>query len=226
MSTFLLLPGAGGSGWYWHRVAERLRDAGHEAIALDFPADDPDAGLSAYTELAVAAVEGRDDVVVAAQSMGAFTALPVCERIPARALVLLNAMIPRPGERAADWWRNTRSEEARLAAARERGYGEAIDLETYFFHDVSPELMADSAAHSLEEAEAAFEELCPFTKWPEIPTTVLAGRDDRFFPYEFQARLARERAGVNAQSVRGGHLAALSEPAATTAALEQAQKWL
>ena len=28
-------------------------------------------------------------------------------------------------------------------------------------------------------------------RWPDVPTTVLAGRDDRFFPYEFQRRLAK-----------------------------------
>ena len=33
MTTFVLIPGAGGVAWYWHLVAERLTDAGHEAIA-------------------------------------------------------------------------------------------------------------------------------------------------------------------------------------------------
>jgi hypothetical protein len=81
----------------------RLRDAGHETIALDLPADDPDAGLSAYVELAIGAAQGHDDVIVVAQSMGAFTAVPVCTRLAALRLVLLNAMIPAPGETADDW---------------------------------------------------------------------------------------------------------------------------
>jgi DNA-binding FadR family transcriptional regulator len=50
--------------------------------------------------------------------MGAFTALPVCARLPVRRLVLNNAMIPAPGETAGDWWEHTGSEAARLAAAR------------------------------------------------------------------------------------------------------------
>jgi pimeloyl-ACP methyl ester carboxylesterase len=219
MSALLLLPGAGGMSWYWHLVAQRLRDAGHVAIALELPADDPDLGLTAYAELAIAAVDGHEDVVVAAQSMGAFTALPVCERIDARRLVLLNAMIPLPGETANAWWGNTGSEEARRAAARAGGYPEEFDLATYFLHDVPPAVAAAGAEHERDEAEVAFEEPCPFTRWPDIPTTVLAGQDDRFFPFAFQQQVARERIGHDAQAVPGGHLNALSEPAAVTDAL-------
>jgi hypothetical protein len=58
--------------------------AGHEVISLDLPGDDPKAGLTAYVELALAAANGQDELVVAAQSMGAFTAVPVCERLAAR----------------------------------------------------------------------------------------------------------------------------------------------
>jgi pimeloyl-ACP methyl ester carboxylesterase len=219
MSTFLLIPGAGGAGWYWHLVASRLRDAGHDAIAVDLPADDPEAGLTAYVELALAAAEGRDGLVVTAQSMGAFTAVPVCDRVPAQALVLLNAMIPAPGETPGDWWENTGSQEARRAAARAGNYPEDFDLQTYFLHDVPPEVAAEGAEHQRDEADVAFEEPCPFSIWPNVPTTVLAGRADRFFPLPFQQRLARERVAVDAQPVPGGHLCSLSEPDAVTRAL-------
>jgi len=47
MTTFLLVPGAGGMAWYWHPVVPRLREAGHEAIVVDLPGDDPHEGLSA-----------------------------------------------------------------------------------------------------------------------------------------------------------------------------------
>ena len=47
-----------------------------------------------------------------------------------------------------------------------------------------------------------------------MPTTVLAGREDRLFPYEFQVRVARERLGLAVEPLPGGHLVALSQPAA------------
>jgi pimeloyl-ACP methyl ester carboxylesterase len=219
MTAFLLIPGAGGVAWYWHRVVPRLRDAGHEAIALDLPGDDPDAGLSAYIELALAAARAHDDLVVVGQSMGAFTAVPICTRRAARRLVLLNAMIPAPGETATEWWEATGWQEARRAAAQAGGYPDDVDLQTYFLHDVPSHVAADGAAHQRDEADIAFEEPCPFTEWPAVPTTVLAGCDDRFFPFEFQNRLARERLRIEARLVPGGHLAALSQPDAVTAAL-------
>jgi pimeloyl-ACP methyl ester carboxylesterase len=52
-----------------------------------------------------------------------------------------------------------------------------------------------------------------------VPTTVLAGRDDRFFPPAFQRRVARERIGVETRELPGGHLNALSRPEALTQAL-------
>lgn len=208
--------------WYWQPVTRRLRDAGHDAIALELPADDPEAGLTAYIELAVAVGREHPELVVAAQSMGAFTAVPLCERIPARRLVLLNAMVPNPGETAGDWWEHTGAPEARRAAALADGYSEAFDLDTYFLHDVPPEVLATSPQRQPEEADIAFAEPCPFTRWPEVPTTVLAGSDDRFFPFAFQRRVARERLGMEITSVPGGHLAALSQPAAVTDALLRA----
>jgi pimeloyl-ACP methyl ester carboxylesterase len=219
MTAFLLVPGAGGMAWYWHPVVPRLRRAGHQAIALDLPADDPQAGLTAYVELAIAAAKAHDDVVVVAQSMGAFTAVPVCTRLASRCLVLLNAMIPAPGETVNDWWQTTGWEEARRAAARAGGYCGDFDLQSYFLHDVPAEVAADGGEHQRDEADVAFEEPCPFTRWPAVPTIVLAGRDDRFFSFEFQNRVARERLATEARPVPGGHLAALSQPDAVASLL-------
>ena len=66
-----------------------------------------------------------------------------------------------------------------------------------------------------------FEARFPLTRWPDVPTTVLAGRDDRFFPYDFQRRLASERLGLKVEPLPGGHLLALSQPEALVARLVQ-----
>ncbi len=80
-----------------------LVEAGHDAIAVDLPGDDDTAGLPRYTELVVDAIGARTEVVLVAGSLGGFTAPLVCERVPVRDLVLVNAMIPNPGEIAGDW---------------------------------------------------------------------------------------------------------------------------
>ncbi len=52
----------------------------------------------------------------------------------------------------------------------------------------------------------------PLTAWPDVPTRVLVGRDDRLFPAAFQRHVARERLGIEANEIDGGHLVALSRP--------------
>ena len=52
----------------------------------------------------------------------------------------------------------------------------------------------------------------PLSAWPDVPTRVLAGRDDRMFPLEFQRRIARERLGLDVDEIDGGHMVAMSNP--------------
>ena len=216
MSLFVLIPGAGGAAWYWHRVVPELRARGHDAVAVDLPGADESAGLPEYADATVAAIGGRRDVVVVAQSMGGFTAPVACARISVRLLVLVNAMIPLPGETPGDWWDHTGWEQARIAAARAGGYPVEFDLAAYFLHDVPAEVAAAGEAHAHPEADIAFGQPCAIQRWPDVPTRVIAGRDDRFFPLEFQRRVARERLDIAADEVPGGHLAALSYPAELT----------
>jgi pimeloyl-ACP methyl ester carboxylesterase len=212
MTTFVLIPGAGGIAWYWHRVVPLLEQAGHEALAVDLPGDDPHAGLNTYADLVVAAIGRRTDVTLVAQSIGGFTAALVSTRVPLHRLVFVNAMIPIPGETAGEWWAHTRWTEAREAAARRRGYNIEFDVATYFLHDVPKDVAEEGAAHERPESEIAFTEPANFEAWPDVPIHVVVGRDDRFFPNDFQRRVARERLARPVDEIPGGHLVALSHP--------------
>ena len=131
-----------------------LVEAGHEAIAVELPGDDETAGLPRYTELVVDAIGSRSDVVLVAGSLGGFTAPLVCERVPVRELVLVNAMIPEPGERARHWWAHTGALDARDEAARAGGYG-PFDVATYFLHDVDAQVAAGGQPYQRSEADIA-----------------------------------------------------------------------
>jgi pimeloyl-ACP methyl ester carboxylesterase len=211
VTAFVLIPGAGGAAWYWHRVAELLAARGHSACAVELPADDPDAGLAAYAHAVLTAAPDAGEVVVVAQSLGGFTAPLVAGPLAARRVVLLNAMIPLPAETPGQWWDAVGSEDARLAAARAGGYSEDFDMHTYFLHDVAPDIVAAGEPHQKDQSPGPFGDPCLFDTWP-APVTVIAGRDDRFFPLALQQRVARERVGVEPVVVPGGHLAALSHP--------------
>jgi pimeloyl-ACP methyl ester carboxylesterase len=211
VSTYVLIPGAGGVAWYWHRVVPLLEGAGHDVIAVELPGDDDAAGLPEYAGVVVEAIGDCDDVVLVAQSMGGFTAPLVAAAVPVRELVLVNAMVPNPGETPDAWWGNTGSQPARLAAAERHGYAAEFDLETYFLHDVPAEVAAAGEGLQRDEADAAFASACDFEAWPDA-LRVVAGADDRFFPVEFQRRLARERLGLEADVLPSGHLIALARP--------------
>jgi pimeloyl-ACP methyl ester carboxylesterase len=214
MATFVLIPGAGGAAWYWHRVVPLLEAAQHAAIPVELPGDDESAGVQVYAERVVGAIGGRTNVVLVAQSLGGFTAPLVCARAPVQQLIFVNAMIPMPGETAGAWWKNTGSEAARRNAAERVGYGAEFDLHTYFLHDVPPDVIAAGESHQHEEAATIFRDACSFDAWPKIPTHVIAGSDDRFFPVDFQRRVAKERLGLPLEELPGGHLIALSNPQA------------
>jgi pimeloyl-ACP methyl ester carboxylesterase len=211
MATFVLVPGAGGASWYWHRVVPLLEEAKHKAIAIDLPGDDERAGLSVYAERVLEAI-ATHDVILVAQSLGGFTAALVCAQARVRMLVLVNAMIPVPGESAGEWWANTGWEAARVAAAHRGGYSPDFDLVSYFLHDLPPEVVKQGEARERPEADVVFGQPCRFEAWPGVPIHVVAGRDDRFFPIEFQRRVAQERLHVRVDDLPGGHLLALANP--------------
>ena len=149
MATYVLIHGAGSSGWYWHLVAPELQAGGHHVIAVDLPCDDDSAGLSEYADTVVDAVgdgpdpSDREDLVLVAQSMAGFTAPLVCDRLPVELLVLVAAMVPLPGESPWEWWANTGHEQAqREQAEREGRNADDDDLATLFLHDLPPELAA------------------------------------------------------------------------------------
>src|SRR5262252_5120414 len=108
MAAFVLIHGGGDVGWYWHLVERELRLAGHDSVAPDLPCDDDSAGLAEYADTVVDALGDRADLIVVAQSFGAFTAPLVGDRVAGRLLVLVAPMIPAPGEAPADYWTHTR----------------------------------------------------------------------------------------------------------------------
>jgi pimeloyl-ACP methyl ester carboxylesterase len=201
MATYVLIHGAGGDAWYWHLVQPRLEALGHDVVAMDLPCDDDTAGLQEYTDVVVDAIGDRRDLVVVAQSLGGFTAPLVCERTPVELLVLVAAMVPRPGESAGDWWTNTG-----------HVFPDPFDPAEVFTHDLPPDLEAESLQHVRPQSGAPFEKPWPLEHWPDVPTRFLLCRDDRFFPADFQRRVVSERLGIVPDEMGGGHLPALARP--------------
>jgi pimeloyl-ACP methyl ester carboxylesterase len=199
--TYALIPGAGGSAWYWHRVVPLLDS---DVIAVDLPAADDSADLSTYADTVVDAVAGVSDrLILVAQSMGAFTAPMVAVRVPTAAIVLVNPMVPAAGESPGQWWSATGHDQVVPA------FNPVED----FFHDV-PAAVREEAFRQGEprQSDTPFGQPWPLQRWPDVPTRVIQGSDDRLFPLAFQRRIVRERLGLDLEVIPGGHLVALSRP--------------
>lgn len=222
MSAFVVIHGGGDVGWSWHLVAAELRARGHEVFAPDLPADDDALTLDDYADAVVGLVGTRPDLVVVGHSFGAFTAPLVAERLSAILLVLVAGMIPTPGEPPEAWWADTGYLAAAEAqAARDGGLTGNDDPYVSFYHDVPREL-ADEALRQerAHPSQAAMETPWPLAAWPAVPTRFVLFTDDRFFPAAFLRELARDRLGVTADELPGGHCAMLSRPVEVAALLD------
>lgn len=225
MTTFALVPGAGTDTWYWGPLMWELTGRGHRAVPVELPCDDDGAHLADYVDAVVAAVRGAcggddpDDLVVVAHSFGGFSAPLVCDRLAVRELVLVTAMVPRPGESGADWWAAT-GHAAALAAQDAVDGRDPDDVVALFFHDVPEEVAGEALRHERDQSGTAFGEPWPGTGWPEVRTRFLLCCDDKLFPPGFvRSVLADRLPAVVPEEVPGGHHPMLAHPARLAGAL-------
>ena len=172
MDTYVLIPGAMGDSWYWHRVVPLLRARGHDVVAPDLPAADNRAGLDEYVRVVNDAIGDRRDLIVVGQSMGALTAPLICAHRPVDLLVLVAPMIPRTGETGGQWWKNTGQEAAARAFAEAEGRPTdgPFDPVVTFLHDVPADIAAEASARAPahDQSSRPFEDPWPLPSWPEV----------------------------------------------------------
>lgn len=214
MATFVLIHGAADTGWYWHLVQAELRARGHGAVAPDLPCDNATASLDDYADAVAAAAAGQPDLVIVAQSYGAFTAGLAASRLGARLLVLVAGLIPAPGESPAQWWANTGYQQAAAEQARLDGGLTGHDDPLISYYNGVPRALAEEALRrgGRGESTVVWETPWPLDTWPDVPTKVILCQDDRFLPAAFLRRVARDRLGIVPDEVPGCHCIALSHP--------------
>lgn len=202
MRTYALIHGAYDVGWYWHRVERELRERGHRSVAPDLPIEDDDASLGDNAQVVIDAIEAIHDggeLIVVGHSWGGYIAPIVADRARADRLVLVAPMIPRPGETADEMWKAT-------------GWTFPRDEPDPFYHDVDPALAADASSRERPQSETTGREPWPLSAWPDVPTHVVLGRDDRFFPVDWLRDVVRDRLGIEPDELAAGHAVALSRP--------------
>jgi pimeloyl-ACP methyl ester carboxylesterase len=232
-TTFVLIPGAGADPRVYDATIAALHELGHEGIAPPLPLDDPEARPSDHAAAVIAALPdpAPAPLVIVGQSLGAFAAGLAADRLGPRHLILLAPMIPKPGESADEWWDATGHAEAIAPMIERSGPPSEWDDEAMaalFYHDVDPATLEAAAKYEGVPGIGLFEEPFAPGRWPFVPTTVLAPREDRMFPLEFQRRLVGERLdgpGVELVEMGGGHLSMLSRPSELAERLVEIACW-
>jgi len=112
MATFVLVHGAWGGAWVWHKVVPLLEDRGHEAITLDLPAHGIDrtpwseVTLASYVDRVAEALDnaGDEPTVLVGHSLGGVVVTQTAERRPEAidTLVYLTAFLPVDGQALVD----------------------------------------------------------------------------------------------------------------------------
>ena len=202
MATYALIHGAYDVGWYWHLVERELQELGHRTVAPDLPIEDDDASLTDNAQAvvdAIAAIHDGGELIVVSQSWGGYVAPIVADLANADRLVLVAPMIPQPGETDEEMWKAT-------GWSFPKGEADA------FYHDVDPALAAEAKSRERGQSETTGREPWPLEAWPDVPTHVIIGRDDRFFPANWLRGVVRDRLGIEPDGLPGGHTLALSRP--------------
>ncbi len=202
MATYALIHGAYDVGWYWHLVERELQERGHRSVAPDLPIEDDDASLVDNAQVVLDAIDGIHDggeLIVVGQSWGGYVAPIVADRAKADRLVLVAPMVPRPGETDTEMWEAT-------------GWKFPQGSDDPFYHDVDPALAAEAKSRERGQSETTGREPWPLDAWPDVPTHVIIGRDDRFFPADWLREVVRDRLGIEPDEIAAGHTVALSQP--------------
>jgi len=198
-----------------------LESRGHEARAIDLPSDDPALGCADYAAVVAAATaDAGDGLVVVGHSLAGLTIPLVAAARPVALLVYLCALLPRPGRSLVEQLR----EEPEIfapgfpaAVGRDeagRSYwtdpAAAIDA---FYPDGAPEDAAAAAARMRPQGRPPSIEPFPLEALPDVPCASVLARQDRCVTPDWSRRAARERLGVEAVELPGGHSPFLTRPA-------------
>jgi pimeloyl-ACP methyl ester carboxylesterase len=227
VTTFVLVHGSWHGAWCWERLIPELEHHGHDAIAVDLPCDDIEAGCAAYAEVVIAQTARLgDDLVLVGHSLGGLTIPLVAAARPARKLVYLCAVLPRLGLSLVD---QLEREPAILTLGFGQGIardelgreywadeGKAIEA---FYLDCPRQLASWAAARLRHQARAPGREPCPLVQWPAVECVSVLTTDDAVVNPHWSRTAALEQFGATTLELPGGHSPFLSRPAELAEAL-------
>jgi pimeloyl-ACP methyl ester carboxylesterase len=211
-TTFALIHGAWHGAWCWDPLVAELEGRGHRAVAVDLPCDDPAVTTIDNAEQMVEALGDADDVVVVGHSLGGIVAPVLAQLRPVRKVVLLAALVPRPGRSLSDVMRSEPecTTEEFDKAPRHFGDHGAVTWDPdvasgLFFRACDPETARWAAARLRPQVWTTSQEITPLERWPDCEIVSIVCADDEVLAPDWSRRIARDVLGIDALELPAGH---------------------
>lgn len=214
-----LVHGSYHGAWCWELLRPELERLGHRVITVDLAISDPSLGAADYAKTVSDALGPRTKPLLVGHSMAGLVIPLVAARRQVRRLVFLASFLPSPGMSANDQ-RKAEAIDGRVRPVFEEwtdlgddvwmiGPNTATEL---FYHD-TPAAVARWATKRLRpQSYRVLQEVSPLTAWPDVERSSIVCREDRAINPEWVRTAARERLGVDAIELAGGHSPFLSRP--------------
>lgn len=228
MARFLLVHGSWHGAWCWRDVLPLLREAGHEAEAIDLPGHGQDrtpaaeVTLDSYAAAVVAAL--RPETVLVGHSMGGYPITAAAERAPKRIsrLVYVAGYVPLSGLSLAEMRkRGPRQPLADAMVRSDDGVTVGLDpaqIGPKFYHDCPEGVVEYAREHLVPEPVAPTETPLDVTeRSAAVPASYIVCEDDRAIPPEYQVEMASRL--DDRHGLASGHSPFFSKPAELAALL-------
>jgi pimeloyl-ACP methyl ester carboxylesterase len=215
-----LVHGSYHGAWCWDFLAPELERLGHRVVTVNLPISDPSLGAADYARIVGAALDPKSEPMLVGHSMAGLVIPLVAASRPIKRLVFLAAFIASPGRSATDQ-RATEAIDGRVPprTAEWTDLGDEVWMigpntaTELFFHD-APAAVARWATKRLRpQSYRVFNEVSPLVAWPDVESRSIVCRDDRAVNPEWVRSASRERLGVAAIELGGGHSPNLTRPA-------------
>ena len=216
---FALVHGSYHGAWCWDLLRPELERLGHRVVTMDLPITDPTLGAADYARTVEAALDPQSEPILVGHSMAGLVIPLVAARRPVRRLVFLAAFMASPGRSANDQ-RAAEAIDGRVPPKT----AEWTDLRddvwmigphtaTELFYQDAPAALARWATKRLRpQSYRVLSEITPLTAWPDVESRSIVCRDDRALNPDWVRWAARERLGVEAIEIGGGHSPFLVRP--------------
>jgi pimeloyl-ACP methyl ester carboxylesterase len=223
-----LVHGSYHGAWCWDLLQPELERLGHRVITMDLPISDPTLGAADYARTVESALEPGSEPVLVGHSMAGLVIPLVAASRPIRRLIFLAAFLPSPGRSTNDQ-RASEPIDGRVPPPTSEwiDIGENVWMvgpktaTEIFFPDATPAVARWATQRLRPQSYRVMTEATPLEAWPDIECRSIVCRDDRAINPAWVRAAARERLGVEAVELSGGHSPFLTRPVELALALDQ-----